>query len=141
MEKNNSVFKIAKKAHSLSQSPAPVSAGDDPRLLRRFLHRDLSPLLILILLVLAPLTFSNDKIPNFQPDVTTTLSLTVKPGYVAALRRSARYPAREWLRSGGLPRLASVFFPQITPLYFAKTPRAPPYCAEKKTGSPSMILD
>lgn len=50
-----------------------------------FISRDLSRLLILILLILSPLTFSNDNIPNFQPDGVSSYSLSTKAGCTVAV--------------------------------------------------------
>jgi hypothetical protein len=55
-------------------SDLPVSRAGRYFLLGRFIVRDLSRLLILILIILSPLTFSNNSIPNFQPDCETSYS-------------------------------------------------------------------
>jgi hypothetical protein len=50
-----------------------------------FIARDLSRLLILILLILSPLTFSNDNIPNFQPDGVSSYSISTKASRTVAV--------------------------------------------------------
>lgn len=121
MEKN-SVLKLEQAApHSISTSSGSVSS----RLLRRFLHRDLSPLLIVILLFLAPLTFSNDKIPNFQPDCTTSYSHS-ETRCTLALARAITAPVVVAAPAGVLSSQAPDLLLPITPQYSAKTSRAPP---------------
>lgn len=121
MEKN-SVFKLDETVQP--SIPLPAGSISSP-LMRRFLHRDLSPLLIVILLFLAPLTFSNEKIPNFQPDCTTSFSQP-ETRCILAIGRSVTAPIV-------VTSSASVFSSQspelllpLPPQYSAKTSRAPP---------------
>jgi hypothetical protein len=122
MEKN-SVLKLEQAIQSVVSPSAGVAFS--PRL-RRFLHRDLSPLLIIILLCLSPLTFSNENIPNFQPDCTATFSLAERP-------RSTVVNTRAVTPLLVAPPAAGVVSPQVhdllthsTPLHSVKTSRAPP---------------
>ena len=121
MEKN-SVLKLEITVQPAASASAGAIASP---LLRRFLHRDLSPLLIVILLFLAPLTFSNEKIPNFQPDCTTSYSHS-ETRCSLAIGRAITAPvvasASAGVRSSQSPDLLL----PITPQYSAKTSRAPP---------------
>lgn len=67
-------------------------------LLRHFLQRDLSRLLIVIVLFLSPLTFSTEKIPNFQPDCATSISAQAPASAICtvAMIRSENSPAVVW---------------------------------------------
>lgn len=125
------VFVLNHAAPALPESVAaetlapPVNAGSS-LLLRRFLHRDLSPLLIVILLFLSPLTFSNEKIPNFQPDCATSFSVRAGPRYSIAITRAITpvvilpFSAALLALPCAAPLLAN------PPLYSVKTSRAPP---------------
>jgi hypothetical protein len=121
MEKNSVLKLVQEVSPFISASSGAISSP----LLRRFLHRDLSPLLIVILLFLAPLTFSNEKIPNFQPDCTTSYSHT-ETRCTLAITRAIASPVVPPSSAGVVAPQSPDFLTPITPQCFAKTSRAPP---------------
>lgn len=121
MEKNN-VLKLEQAVPPSVFSPAGAISSP---LLRRFLHRDLSPLLIVILLFLAPLTFSNEKIPNFQPDCTTSYPHS-EMRCTLAIGRALASPVVVSTSAGVITSQSPDLLTPITPQYSAKTSRAPP---------------
>lgn len=121
MEKN-SVLKLEQAVRASASAPA---GGISSPLLRRFLHRDLSPLLIVILLFLAPLTFSNEKIPNFQPDCTTSYSHS-ETRCTLAIGRAITSPIVASAPDGVITSQSPDLLLPITSQYSAKTSRAPP---------------
>ena len=121
MEKNS----VLKLEHAAPPSVLSLAGGISSPLLRRFLHRDLSPLLIVILLFLAPLTFSNEKIPNFQPDCTTSYSHS-ETRCTLAIARAVASPVIASAPAGVVAPQSPDLLTPITPQYSAKTSRAPP---------------
>lgn len=108
----------------LSQNPARR-----PVLLRgRNLKRCFSPLLIVIFLFLAPITYSNNSIPNFQPDVETGSNLRIKT--VSAVAVSHSHP--RFFRQGQtycathLYTFPSPLIPSSEQICFISPSRAPP---------------
>jgi hypothetical protein len=123
MEKN-SVLKLELTV----QPAASASAGAiSSPLLRRFLHRDLSPLLIAILLFLSPLTFSNENIPNFQPDCAASFSLSGKPRSTVTNARAVTSPVILSSPANVVPPHVHYLLTHNTPLHSIKTSRAPPH--------------
>lgn len=123
MEKN-SVLKLEQSTQVIV--PA-LSCGISSPLLRRFLHRDLSPLLIVILLCLSPLTFSNENIPNFQPDCTASFSHAERMRCTVAIVRAVTIPLVATSSAGGVLPQVHDLLTHSTPLHSVKTSRAPPY--------------
>jgi len=124
MGKNNGVLKLDVAVHSAASPPLVGLASP---LLRRFLHRDLSPLLIVILLFLAPLTFSNEKIPNFQPDCAASFSLSEKPRYIIAVDRTITLPRAASSCVASIPSVSIATLLPIPSVFSSKTSRAPPF--------------
>jgi hypothetical protein len=56
------------------------------------MRRQLSQMLILIVMLLSPLTFSTDKVPNFVPDGETCSSFRVKSEQIATVARITPSP-------------------------------------------------
>lgn len=97
-----------------------------PCLRGNYIARDLSRLLILILLVLSPLTFSNDKIPNFQPDGLSNYSLKTKVSFsVAVMRPDVAAPFIGAETTVVVPH-PSGSYPYIAPVCSSQPSRAPP---------------
>jgi hypothetical protein len=92
----------------------------------RFIARDLSRLLVLILLVLSPLTFSNDNIPNFQPDGVSSYSLSTKNNSTVAVMQPDKptkiTAAEATVNTPHSPNSD----PHISPLLSSQPSRAPP---------------
>lgn len=91
-----------------------------------FIGRDLSRLLILILLILSPLTFSNDKIPNFQPDGLSNFSLTAKSCRTVAVVLSDKSPTIVLADINVVSPQKFDSLPHITQSYSSQISRAPP---------------
>jgi hypothetical protein len=123
MEKN-SVLKLEQAAPS---SVLSFAGGIPSPLLRRFLHRDLSPLLIVILLFLAPLTFSNENIPNFQPDCAANFPVSEKRRCSIAIARAVSSPVMASSPAGVASPQVHYLLTHNTPLHSVKTSRAPPH--------------
>jgi hypothetical protein len=122
MEKN-SVLKLEK----VIQLPPPtLTCGISSPLLRRFLHRDLSPLLIVILLCLSPLTFSNENTPNFQPDCAASFSLAEKTRSAVVNTRAVTPFLMDSSAAGVVLAQVHYLLTHSTPLHSVKTSRAPP---------------
>lgn len=93
-----------------------------------FLHRDLSRLLIIIVLLLSPLTFSSEKIPNFQPDCASSIFVPASDNYNVATLRAEKSPAVAWSKERVDPPPILYVFSHIPPVYSSQTSRAPPLC-------------
>jgi hypothetical protein len=91
------------------------------------LRRILSHSLITILLFLSPMTFSTDKVPNFQPDCETHNSLKEKSRTALAVVRNivSEIPAVSEIQAAPSFILSSVFPLTGTPS-FSSSSRAPP---------------
>jgi hypothetical protein len=91
------------------------------------MRRQLSQLLILLLMLLSPLTFSTDKVPNFTPDGEACASFRAKAAQTAAVVRSAptqRPPrARQAVTRYAAPAPRT---PRITSFAIPLRGRAPP---------------
>lgn len=90
--------------------------------------RCLSKLLILLLLLLAPITFSSDNIPNFQPECETSSTIGIKTVSVLAnfhKECSIVYPE---LSSSPPPQPTPhpLHIPPIAFVAIVTSPRAPP---------------
>jgi hypothetical protein len=123
MEKN-SVLKLEQGAPSSVSAPAGMVSCP---LLRYFLHRDLSPLLIIMLFFFSPLTFSNENIPNFQPDCAANFSLSEKPRSTVVNARAVTSPVIAPPAAGVVPPQVHYLLTHNTPLHSVKTSRAPPH--------------
>lgn len=84
------------------------------------MRRQLSQLLILIVMLLSPLTFSTDKVPNFTPDGEACSSFRVKSEQAVTVPRitpSSKAPSalqtvtRYTTSDPRTPRIASVAIP------------------------------
>jgi hypothetical protein len=107
-------------------SDLPKSGAGRSFLRSHFIDRDLSRLLILILLILSPLTFSNDNIPNFQPDGVSNFSLSTKSCRTVAVVRSEKSPTVVSADAGIVLPQTSCSLPHITPVCLFQISRAPP---------------
>ena len=109
-------------------SALPHDAASRLFLHRPFFRRYLSHLLIAILLILAPITFSNDNIPNFQPECETRSSLRVTArNTIAPLRSSGTIVLQESTASPS-PRYSfpAPLMPAALQISLATPGRAPP---------------
>lgn len=110
--------------HCSSNSPR-FEAGNSC-LRGHFINRDLSRLLVLILLILTPLTYSNDSIPNFQPDGVSSFSLKTKTGTTVAVTRPD-LPITVTVTAVTVVSLHSTHSnPHISPVRSSQPSRAPP---------------
>jgi hypothetical protein len=91
------------------------------------LRRILSHSLITILLFLSPITFSTDKVPNFQPDCETHISLKEKSRTALAVLRNivSEKTAVSEIQAAPSFILSSVFLLKGT-ASFSSPSRAPP---------------
>lgn len=109
--------------HSSNQTS--IEAGRS-YLCNRFIARDLSRLLILILLILSPLTYSNDSIPNFAPDGVSSCFLFKKDSCTVAV-----------MGPGAPPIIALVDARVVAPHTPCPTPHICPVCsAQSSRASP-----
>jgi len=91
------------------------------------LRRVLTQSLIVILLFLSPLTFSTDKVPNFQPDCETHVVLKEKSRTAVAVARNIFNVKTAVLEIQAHPHffLSSLLAPASRPS-FSSPSRAPP---------------
>ena len=92
----------------------------------RFIARDLSRLLVLILLVLSPLTFSNDNIPNFQPDGVSSYSLSTKNNFAVAVMQPDKPTKITAAEATVTTPHSPNSDPHISPILSSQPSRAPP---------------
>lgn len=93
-----------------------------------FFRRYLSHLLIATLLLLTPITFSNDNIPNFQPECETRSAVRITMRSAVAIFRSSGVTTLQKIKTAHSPRYSfpTPLFPAILQLSLATPSRAPP---------------
>ena len=110
--------------HYASNSPHIVAEPSCLR--RRFIGRYLSRLLVLILLILTPLTYSNDNTPNFQPDGVSSFSLKTKTSSSIAVMRPDAALTVTLAEAIVVSLQSNGFSPHFPPVCSSQLSRAPP---------------
>jgi hypothetical protein len=108
--------------------PLPHAPAKFLFLRKLFFKRYLSNLLMAILLLLAPITFSNDSIPNFQPECEASSFLRSAESTAVAPFRRAIPIAPKGRISSPSPRYLypAPLTPSILQIFLAAPSRAPP---------------
>lgn len=96
-------------------------------LLGPYIARDLSRLLILIIIILSPLTFSNNNIPNFKPDCETHYTKSAKSIRKVVVARAVIHKDVATHHELAVSSPQTPFFlPHATPICSSQTSRASP---------------
>lgn len=123
------IWRSSEYVHNSPTGPRHSRAGRIAPIFWPSPRRYLSQALIFLLLLLGPITFTTDKIQNFQPDCETGRTLRVKSSVGVTVSQQTR---RATPRKQFEPHLRAIVIPPVAPakenLFFPSCfSRPPPY--------------